>query len=172
MVKLKSSYAACHTAFCGCILFYLQVAHQIKNKPGLSSPSGEAALLFHSLLRTVVAQKPAWMAAAPNLEPWVGPALLPPPPLATIGQASTYLCTQGYSTPGSQPRAPCIQSHHGPLLCTAGFAAGCRWSRSLSTGSMGSTPATVHPLSQQAQKRWTQQSYYQSNARLHRFVLT
>lgn len=58
----------------------------------------------------------------------------------------THRCTRGCGTPGSQPRALCTRSRREPPPCTAGCAAGCRWSRSPSTGSTSSTPATVRRL--------------------------
>lgn len=60
--------------------------------------------------------------------------------------AGTHRCTRGCSTPDSRPRALGTRSRRGPPPCTAGSSAGCRWSRSPSTGSTSSTPATVRPL--------------------------
>lgn len=61
----------------------------------------------------------------------------------------SYLYTLDYSTLCFLPMALCIQNPHEPLQYTAGFSAGSHSSRSLSTGSMNSTPATVHQLPKQ-----------------------
>lgn len=58
----------------------------------------------------------------------------------------SYLYTLDYSTLCFLPTALCTQNPHELLQYTAGFSAGSHSSRSPSTGSTNSTPATVHQL--------------------------
>lgn len=145
----KQACNPCHAAFCRCTLFISRWLIKLERRQApdlalgrlLRPPQPTGACGGLSACRVPAA--PLRAADRPN------PSLPPP----DIGQVDTYRCTRGYSTPGSQPMVPCTRIRRGPQPCTDGFSAGCRWSTSPSTGSMGSTPATVHPLPQEAQKR-------------------
>lgn len=57
-----------------------------------------------------------------------------------------HLCTRGCNTLCSLPRAPCTPSPRARRRCRVGSSAGSHSSRSRSTGSRSSTPATVRRL--------------------------
>lgn len=141
-------------------------SHQTKKTEVLGLPLEVAALppLRQARIPPAQPQFPAqtYQQAQPLSLSWAGEAELP-----LSAPVVTHRCTRGYSTPGSPPRALCTRSRHGPPPCTAGSAAVCRWSRSPSTGSTSSTPATDRRLPRQARKRWTQQSYHLGRAEPH-----
>lgn len=83
----------------------------------------------------------------------------------------SHLCTRGCNTLCSLPRAPCTPSPRARRQCRVGSSAGSHSSRSRSTGSRSSTPATVRRLQGRSRDRMSrfpgEEAVYNADAGLY-----